>query len=255
MKKIVQKIHKKIIAKIDQSKHRRKIYLGIFIFLFLLVITSGYFYIFYQLPSHVSLKDYKVIPLSTHILDRNGKLLYEIYKDEKRTPVKVRNLPSHVKQATIAIEDKNFYKHGGVSFVGGILRAIKDTILRRRLQGGSTITQQLVKSALLTPERTIRRKLREIALAYWTESIFSKNEILELYLNQVPYGGSAYGIEEAAQTYFAKPAKKLTLLESAFLAGLPQAPSLYSPYLNPDLAKKRRNEVLKAMLDEKYIEK
>ena len=255
MKKVVKNIHKKIKSKIDASKHGKKIYFALITTAFLAVASAIYFYIFYQLPSPMSLKDYKVIPLSTHILDRNGKLLYEIYKDEKRTPVKVRNLPSHVKQATIAIEDKNFYKHGGVSFVGGILRAIKDTILRRRLQGGSTITQQLVKSALLTPERTIRRKLREIVLAYWTESIFSKNEILELYLNQVPYGGSAYGIEEAAQTYFAKPAKKLTLLESAFLAGLPQAPSLYSPYLNPDLAKKRRNEVLKAMLEEKYIKK
>src|SRR3989338_10455100 len=202
MKKIVQKIHKKIIAKIDQSKHRRKIYLGIVICLFLLVITSGYFYIFYKLPSPVSLKDYRVIPLSTHILDRNGKLLYEIFKDEKRTIVKVKDLPSQVKQTTIAIEDKDFYKHGCVSLFGGILRALKDTILRKKLQGGSTITQQLVKSALLTPERTIRRKLREIVLAYWTEAIFSKDEILELYLNQVPYGGSSYGIEEASKTYF-----------------------------------------------------
>lgn len=255
MKKVVKNFHKKIKSKIDGSKHRRKIYFGLIAISLLFIILTIYFYIFYQLPSPLSLKDYKVFPLSTHILDRNGKLLYEIFKDEKRTLIKVKELPIYVKQATIATEDKNFYKHGGVSFVGGILRATKDTILKRKLQGGSTITQQLVKSALLTPERTVRRKLREIVLAYWTESIFSKNEILELYLNQVPYGGSAYGIEEASQTYFAKPAKKLNLSEAAFLAGLPQAPSLYSPYINPDLAKKRRNEVLKAMLEEKYIKK
>ena len=255
MKQKLKEIQRKIKSKIDASKHRRKIYFALITLSIILIITSVYFYIFYQLPTPMSLKDYKVIPLSTHILDRNGKLLYEIFKDEKRTLVKVKDLPIHVKQSTIAIEDKNFYKHGGISFVGGILRAIKDTILRRKLQGGSTITQQLVKSALLTPERTVRRKLREIVLAFWTETIFNKDEILELYLNQVPYGGSAYGIEEAAQTYFAKQAKNLTLPEAAFLAGLPQAPSLYSPYLNPDLSQKRRNEVLKAMLQEKYINK
>ena len=253
MKRVIHHIHKKVKAKIDSSKHRKKIYILLITLPILFISVFLYFYIFYQLPSPMSLKDYKTIPLSTHILDRNGKLLYEVFKDEKRTPVKIKDLPTHVEQATIAIEDKSFYKHRGVSFVGGILRAIKDTILRRRLQGGSTITQQLVKSALLTPERTVRRKLREIVLAFWTESIFSKDEILELYLNQVPYGGSAYGIEEAAQTYFDKKAKDLTLAEAAFLSGLPQAPSLYSPYLNPDLAQKRRNEVLKAMHEEKYI--
>lgn len=255
VKKILLNLHKKFKAKIDKSRHRKKIYFGLITSGILAVILFIYFFIFYQLPTPMSLKDYKVIPLSTHILDRNGKLLYEIFKDQKRTLVKVKELPVYVKQATIAIEDKNFYKHGGVSIIGGVLRAVKDTILKQKLQGGSTITQQLVKSALLTPERTIKRKLREIVLAYWTESIFSKDEILELYLNQVPYGGSAYGIEEAAQTYFNKKAKNLTLVEAAFLAGLPQAPSLYSPYLNPDLALRRRNEVLKAMLAEKYIDK
>src|SRR3989338_3257971 len=253
MKKKVSESKKKIKFRFDFSRHRKKIYISSIVISLFTVISAIYFYIFYQLPSPLSLKDYKTIPLSSHILDRNGKLLYEIYKDQKRTPVKIKDLPQYVMQSTIAIEDKDFYKHGGISFVGGILRATKDTLLKRRLQGGSTITQQLVKSALLTPERTIRRKLREIVLAYWTEAILTKDEILELYLNQVPYGGSAYGIEEAAQTYFAKKAKDLSLSEAAFLAGLPQAPSLYSPYLNPELALKRRNAVLKAMLDEKYI--
>jgi len=236
---------------LDKIKKRPKFYLGSF----LLGIIFFYFIfsVFYKLPSPYTLKNYKIIPLSTHVLDRNGKLLYEIYRNQKRTPIKIKDLPDYIEKATIAIEDKDFYKHQGISLIGGILRAIKDTLLRQNLQGGSTITQQLIKSALLTPERTIRRKVREIILALWTERIFSKKEILELYLNQVPYGGTAYGIEEAAQIYFSKHAKNLTLSEAALLAGLPQAPSIYSPLYNPVLALKRRNNVLKAMYQNKYI--
>lgn len=227
----------------------------IFSFFFIVFMVYFLFFIFYDLPSPHSLKDYKVIPLSTHILDRNGKLLYEIFREQNRTVVKLKELPIYVAQATIAIEDKDFYRHGGISIVGGIIRAVKDMILTGKIQGGSTITQQLVKSSLLTPQRTLRRKIREIILALWTEKIFTKEEILELYLNQVPYGGAAYGIEEAARKYFNKKAINLNLEEAALLAGLPQAPSLYSPYNNPELAKKRRNEVLKAMYQQKYIDK
>jgi len=227
----------------------------IFISLILFFIIFIYFYIFYQLPSPKKLKNFEAIPVSTQILDRNGKLLYHLYSNQKRTIVKINTLPKHVIQATIAIEDKNFYHHQGVSLFGGILRAAKDTFFKKQLQGGSTITQQLIKSALLSPERTLRRKIREIVLALWTEKMFTKEEILELYLNQIPYGGAAYGIEEAALKYFDKHAKDLTLEEAAFLAGLPQAPTLYSPYHNPNLALKRRNEVLKAMYQQKYITK
>ncbi|PIS16066.1 hypothetical protein COT62_00300, partial [Candidatus Roizmanbacteria bacterium CG09_land_8_20_14_0_10_41_9] len=191
--------------------------------------------------------------LSTHIFDRSGNLLYEIYRDQNRTPVKLKDLPSSVAQATIAIEDKDFYHHQGVSLVSGIFRAVREIVVKRSLQGGSTITQQLVKSALLTPERTLQRKIKEIILAVWTERIFTKDQILEMYLNQVPYGGSSYGIEEASRTYFGKHAKDLTLEESSLLAGLPQAPSLYSPFVNPDAAVARRNDVLKNMRDLKYI--
>src|SRR3989338_8302325 len=166
--------------------------------------------------------------LSTHIFDRNGKLLYEIYKDQNRTPTHIADIPNYVKEATIAIEDKDFYKHNGIAVIGGILRAAKETFLKGDLQGGSTITQQLVKTALLSPERTLQRKIKEIILALWAEKLFTKDEILEMYFNQVPYGGSAYGIEEAAKTYFGKSVKDLTLSEAALLAGLPQAPSIYS---------------------------
>ncbi len=221
-------------------------------FIFISIVV--YFLIFYKLPSPYSLKDYKITPLSTHIYDRNGKLLYEIYRDQNRTPVSLKLLPTYIGKATIAIEDKDFYRHGGISLISGILRAIKDMILKHNLQGGSTITQQLVKSALLTPERTVQRKIKEIVLALWTEKVFTKDQILELYLNQVPYGGASYGIEEAAKLYFNKDAKKLTLLEAATLAGLPQAPSFYSPYNDPSLTVRRRNEVLLAMYNQKYID-
>jgi 1A family penicillin-binding protein len=220
-----------------------------------LIIVFLYFFIFFQLPSPSQLKNYQTIPLSTQILDRNGNLLYSIYKNQKRTVIHLKDLPKYAVQATIAIEDKDFYRHHGVSLVGGILRAIKDSIFRKQIQGGSTITQQLVKSALLSPERTIRRKIREIILAFWTEQIYSKDQILEFYLNQIPYGGTLYGIEEASRAFFNKSAKDLTLEEAAFLAGLPQAPTLYSPYHNPQLAKQRRNDVLLAMYKQGYINK
>lgn len=192
---------------------------------------------------------------SSHIYDRNGKLLYEIYKDVNRTSVNLHKLPNYVSLASIAIEDKNFYSHFGVSLFGGVFRAIKDTYLYKDLQGGSTITQQLVKTSLLTPERTIERKIKEIIISVWAEIIYTKAEILEMYLNQVPYGGSAYGIEEASKIYFGKTADRLSISEAALLAGLPRAPSLYSPFINPDLAIKRRDQVLKAMYEEKYISK
>lgn len=214
-----------------------------------------FFFIFYDLPNPYKLRDFQATPLSTQIFDRNGKLLYDIYKEENRTPIKIKELPEYVTQATVAIEDKDFYKHQGVSVLSGILRAVRDTFLTTNVQGGSTITQQLIKTSLLSPERTIRRKVREIILALWTEKIYTKDEILEMYLNQVPYGGAAYGIEQASMLYFDKSAKKLTLGEAAFLAGLPQAPSLYSPYLNPELSLRRKDAVLNRMLEDKYINK
>jgi 1A family penicillin-binding protein len=205
-----------------------------------------------QLPSPQNIGKTN-FPLSSHIYDRNNVLLYEIYSSENRTPVKLSNIPNHISQATIAIEDKDFFKHAGISPISGILRALKDTYKTQELQGGSTITQQLVKSALLTPERTIQRKFKEMILAIWAERIYSKEEILEMYLNQVPYGGSSYGVEEASKTFFGKSAKDINLEEAALLAGLPRAPSIYSPYINPELARQRRDQVLRNMYEQKFI--
>lgn len=193
------------------------------------------------------------ISVSTKIYDRNGVLLYQIYSDENRSIVKLSELPKYVVEATIATEDKNFYHHIGFDLFG-IIRAAFANSNGTISQGGSTITQQLVKSALLTPERTLGRKIKELVLAFWAERIYSKQQILEMYLNQVPYGGAAYGIEEAAKIYFKKKATDLTLSEAALLAGLPSAPSVYSPYgTHPELARERQKQTLTAMVSQNFI--
>lgn len=194
------------------------------------------------------------IPVSTKIYDRNGVLLYQIYTDENRNIVNLEELPKYVVDATIAIEDKNFYKHLGFD-LAGITRAVfANTSGVIDPSGGSTITQQLIRSALLTPERTIARKIKEIILSFWAERIYSKKQVLTMYLNQIPYGGAAYGIDAAAETYFGKKAGELTLAEAALLAGLPSAPSTYSPFgAQPQLAKERQKQVLSAMVGQGYI--
>lgn len=216
------------------------------------VLISICLYLFWGIPLPTQLSEANQ-PVSTKIFDRNGKLIYEIYTDKKRTPISLTEMPTYLKEATIAIEDKNFYSNQGFSATG-ILRAIFNTIFRHQLQGGSTISQQLVKNALLTNERTVRRKAQEVILTVIAEGIYTKDQILEMYLNEIPYGGTAYGIEAASETYFNKPAKDLDLAESALLAGLPQAPSTYSPFgAHPELSKTRQEEVLKQMVANKYI--
>lgn len=193
------------------------------------------------------------LEVTTKIFDRNGALLYEVYADQNRTPRPLAEIPDVVKHATIAIEDRDFYRHSGFS-IRGIFRALKETVLNNRVQGGSTITQQLIKSALLSPEIKLSRKIKEIVLAFWAERMYSKNQILEMYLNQVPYGGTAWGVETAAQTYFGKSIKDVTLAEAALLAGLPAAPSEYSPFgSHPEKAFERQAEVLRRMTEDRYI--
>lgn len=210
-------------------------------------------YILRDLPSPQQLNAPENFPVSTQIFDRNEKLLYEIYSEENRLPIKLEDLPPHVYQASIAIEDQNFYHHFGFDFIG-MIRALKNTFFNQSLQGGSTITQQLVKTALLTQDRTIERKLKEAVLTVAAEVLYSKDQILEMYLNHIPYGGTTYGIEAAAQTYFDKPAKDLTIAEAALLAGLPQAPSRYSPFQSdPQRSKNRQAEVLRRMKEDGYI--
>lgn len=193
---------------------------------------------------------------STKIYDRTGGvLLYEIHGEEKRTVIPFNEMPAAVKNAAVAIEDANFYNHPGVD-ARGIMRAlVTDIVFRNIRQGGSTITQQLVKNSLLGRERTIKRKIKEAVLAVALETKLPKEEILNLYLNQIPYGSNSYGIEAAAQTFFGKHAKDLTLPESALLAALPAAPSYYSPYgQHKDELLGRKNKVIDRMLNLGYVD-
>lgn len=221
----------------------------------ILLVIGVIIFFFTQVPSPENLQS-RTIAQATKIYDRDGELLYDIFEDQNRTPIKLKDVPEVVKQATIAIEDKDFYKHKGFSIVG-ITRAALSSALNRRVEGGgSTITQQLVKNSLLTSERSLVRKIKEFILAVQIERVYNKDQILEMYLNEIPYGGTAYGIEAAANLYFGKNAKDLNLAEAALLAGLPQRPSVYSPYgTRPELSKERQTEVLRRMVEDGYITK
>lgn len=221
----------------------------LFIFLPLLVL------LFLQDLPHPTELTSRQIAQTTKIYDRNGTLLYEIYASQNRTLVPLSEIPKHLQQATLAIEDKNFYKHPGFD-IAAIIRALRENSGGEIVQGGSTITQQLIKSSMLTPEQSIERKVKEVVLAFWAERMYSKEQILEMYFNQVPYGGTAWGIEAAADVYFSKHVKDLTLAESAFLAGITAAPTAYSPYTDDQtLWKARQKEVLSRMVAVGFINK
>ncbi len=227
------------------------------IFIFVTLIFSCFtFYIFSllkDLPSAEELKNYSPV-LSTKILDRNEQLITELFT-EKRTWTPYKDFPSHLKLAVLAIEDHKFYHHWGIN-PKRIVKAAIDNLIRAKIKvGGSTITQQLAKIAFLSHKRTIERKLKELLLALQLEQNFSKNEILEMYLNQVYLGHGAYGVAQAARIYFSKNVSELTLAESALIAGLIRSPSHYSPIRHLDRAIARKNVVLKRMLLLNYISK
>ncbi len=205
-----------------------------------------------DLPSPQTLSN-RSPSLSTKIYDRNGVLLYNIYKDENRTPISLAEIPLHVQLAVLAAEDAQFYNHLGFS-IKGMTRALYKYLNEGKIEGGSTITQQLVKNTLLTPERTLKRKLKELYLAIKIEQLYQKEEILEMYLNEVPFGGTAYGIREGAAVYFNKEVKDLSLAEATLLAGLMQSPTKYSPFgANPQLAQARQKEILGLMQSHGFI--
>ncbi|TSC85476.1 MAG: Uncharacterized protein G01um10147_1137 [Microgenomates group bacterium Gr01-1014_7] len=219
---------------------------------FLLLLFASVVFFATQIPSPDELTN-REIAQATKIYDKDGELLYDIFEDYNRTPIKLEDVPEHVKQATLSIEDKDFYKHSGFS-IPGIIRSVFELAVYRQIQGGSTLTQQLVKNALLSGERTITRKLKEFILAVQVERVYTKDQILEMYLNEIPYGGTSYGIEAAANLYFGKSAKDLSLAEAALLAGLPQRPSVYSPYgSRPELSRERQKQVLRRMVEDGYI--
>ncbi len=226
---------------------------GGFIALIIGVLFTGILFAWYAKdlprPDKVQRKD----GLSTVVLDRNGEKLYDIFNETNRIPAKWEEIPQSIKDATIAVEDKDFYKHQGLSMTG-IMRGMLACIFLRRCQGGSTLTQQLIKNELLSQERTLPRKMKEAVLAIQVERKYSKNDILLMYLNAAPYGGTAEGVKTAAEYYFNKDVKDLTLIQSAILAGLPQSPSYYSPLIGEDGAYKSRTlHVLRRMREEGFI--
>jgi 1A family penicillin-binding protein len=191
---------------------------------------------------------------TTKIYDRSGEtLLYKIHGEEQRTLMTLEEIPDHVEQAAIAIEDKNFYNHEGFS-IWAIFRTAVTNVLRNKRAGASTLTQQLVKNTVLSPEKTYTRKIKELILAYRMEKVYSKNDILQMYLNEIPYGGMAYGVEAACQHYFGKSVQEANIAEAAVLAAIPQAPSYYSPYgPHKELLIQRQKYILGLMRNQGYI--
>ncbi|HMP67315.1 MAG TPA: transglycosylase domain-containing protein [Candidatus Paceibacterota bacterium] len=212
----------------------------------------------FDLPNLNNFEERKVAQ-STKIFDRTGEIvLYDIHGDIKRTSIELGEISEHLKKATIAIEDKDFYKHGGIQ-ISSIFRAVLTNISTGNIlggQGGSTITQQVIKNALLTREKKVSRKIKEWVLAPRLERKLSKDQILEIYLNEIPYGGNVYGAEEASRKFFGKQAIDLTIPEAAYLAALPQAPTFFSPYgNNVEKLEARKNHVLDQMVIIGYISK
>lgn len=230
-----------------------KITLGLFV-AGILSVLGIFIYFAKDLPSPTSVQTRNVAE-STKIYDRTGEhLLYDIHGEEKRTIVPFEQIPDTVKYAAVALEDQDFYSHHGIKISSIIRSALKDVIKGGAAQGGSTITQQFVKKSLLTDEKTITRKIKEVILSFEIEQRYSKDEILGMYLNQIPYGSNAYGIEAAAQTFFKKSAGELTLPEAALLASLPNAPTYYSPFgIHTDDLKARQESTLQKMVNQGYI--
>jgi 1A family penicillin-binding protein len=210
----------------------------------------------FKLPDLSSFEDRKVSQ-STKIYDRTGKiLLYNIHQDIKRTVVPFETISKNIKNAAVAIEDADFYEHHGIKITSLIRATLANFSSGSYGQGGSTITQQVVKNSLLTQDKTISRKLKEIYLSLKIERTISKEEILSLYLNETPYGGNLYGVEEASKAFFGKSSDDLSIAESAYLAAIPQAPTFFSPYGNNKQAlDNRKNLVLQKMLEKNFITK
>lgn len=253
----------KYLSQFSKGKTRRRFFLWATRALVLLCVLMvlGFFgmlgvlgWVSRSLPSPDRLIN-RQMELSTKIFDRNGKLLYDVYGEKNRTLVKISDVSPYLVKATLATEDAEFYIHKGFD-LPGMARAVLNIARGEGLQGGSTITQQLTKNALLSTERTVPRKVKEFILALQIERKYTKDEILQMYLNEAPYGGQSWGVETASLMYFGKEAKDLDLAESALLAGLPQKPSSYSPFgPTPENAKRRQTYVLYLMQHKGWIDK
>ena len=244
-------------AKKNQRGYFQKIFKWFLLAFFLAIIigsigiTGVYFYLSNNLPKISSLEDYHP-PIITTVYSDDNRKIAEFFK-ERRIVLPLSKMPEMLKKAFVAAEDSRFYKHQGIDLLSIFRAFYKNIEAGAIVQGGSTITQQVTKSFLLTPERSYARKIKEAILAYRIDKKFSKDEILYLYLNQIYLGHGAYGVEAASENYFGKSAQELNLAECAMLAGLPQAPSRYSPFRYPERAKQRQIYVLNRMVEEDFI--
>ncbi|MBP9058673.1 MAG: penicillin-binding protein, partial [Candidatus Pacebacteria bacterium] len=207
-----------------------------------------------KLPDFSSFES-RVVASSTKIYDRTGEvLLYDVHENIKRTVIPSIEMGSNIKNATVALEDDKFYEHNGIRPLSFLRAVLVNITTGEFTQGGSTLTQQIIKNTLLTKEKTITRKVKEWVLAVKIEKVLTKEQILEIYLNEAPYGGSIYGVEEASHTYFGKKSSELTITEAAYLASLPKAPTYYSPFgKHIDALEERKNFTLKKMLSLGFI--
>lgn len=251
-RKIVHSLRKDALS--EKISLKKKIIWSI---IFLFMVLSGLLALWvstFKLPDLSSFNTIKVTQ-STKIYDRTGTvLLYDIHQGERRTVVPFNEISQYLKNATVAIEDPGFYQHGAIKITSIIRSVFADIISRSFSQGGSTITQQVIKNSVLTNEKTISRKLKEWVLSLELEKTMSKDDILSIYLNENPYGGNVYGVEEASEMFFGTSSANVTLAEAAYIAAIANAPTFYSPYgQNKDKLDARKNLVLQKMLDNKLI--
>lgn len=252
----IQVLMKKIMKK-SKGEIKQLVYRALVVLVSVFFLTAGLGVLWFSTAKIPDLSsfDRRVLSQSTKIFDRTGKvLLYDLSQNMKRTVIPFENISPNIKKATLAIEDSDFYSHNGIK-ISSIFRAFLNNLTNLGFsQGGSTITQQVVKNSLLTKEKTITRKVKEIVLAIKLEKALTKDEIFALYLNESPYGGTIYGVEEATQSFFGKSASDITLAESAYIAAIPQAPTHFSPYgkYRDDL-EARKNLVLSRMKEVGYI--
>ena len=249
-KKRSYKIHKLkfgFLRSFNKTKFLTSLLIGgiIFVVVAFILGIAVFTYFATKLPSPDTLTN-RNIDESTKILDRNGKLLYEVFGEEDRTLITLDKVSPYLVNAVLATEDGDFYKHDGFD-VKGFLRGLVSCIVKSSCQGGSTLTQQLSKNALLSSERTLIRKIKELILSLQIEKKYLKDEILQMYLNEAPFGHQSYGVESASSLYFNKSVKDLTLGQATLLAGLPQQPSTYSPCNSPENAKGRQLTVIRLM--------
>jgi penicillin-binding protein 1A len=242
-----------IVSYLTHQSPRKKKQFLISALVITIVFFFPVFYLWIDFDSAKQLKNYRP-PIPSKLLDRNGKLITTFFKNN-RIVVNLKDLPPHLIQSFIAIEDNNFYNHPGIDFQGIVRAALKNFFSSGIRQGGSTITQQVVKITLTNRSRTYTRKIREAFLSLYMDFIFSKDEILNLYLNEIYFGHGNYGVEAASNFYFKKSAKDLSIGESGILASLPSSPNNYSPVRNPHLSRSRVVQVLLRMIDLNFITK